>query len=77
MQIQLFRMLHNAKNMSPYVEQFTSLFAQLERMGKDAAIPEAHKAPMLLAFIDPKCPLESNAAALCTRKLVSVLGTMF
>ena len=37
-------------------------------MGKDAAIPETHKAPMLLASIDPKGPLESTAAALRTKE---------
>jgi len=44
-----------------------SLFAQLERMGKDSAIPETHKAPMLLASIDPECSLESTSAALRTK----------
>ena len=53
--------------MSSYVDKYSSLFAQLESMGKDIAIPESHKAPMLLASIDPKCPLESTAAALRTK----------
>lgn len=38
-------------------------------MGKDAAIPETHKAPMLLASIDPNCSLESTAAALRTKEV--------
>ena len=66
-QTQLFRMSYTNQNMSVYVDQYTSLFSQLERMGKDAAIPETHKAPMLLASIDPKCSLESTAAALRTK----------
>ena len=66
-QTQLFRMRYTDQNMSSYVDKYTSLFAQLEQMGKDAAIPETHKAPMLLASIDPKCPLESTAAALRTK----------
>lgn len=66
-QTQLFRMSYKGQNMSSYIDQFTSLFSQLERMGKDAAIPETHKAPMLLASIDPYCSLESTAAALRTK----------
>lgn len=66
-QTQLFRMTYTNQNMSSYVDKYTSLFAQLERMGKDAAIPESHKAPMLLASIDPQGPLESTAAALRTK----------
>lgn len=67
-QTQLFRMSYKGQNMSEYIDQYTSLFAQLERMGKDAAIPESHKAPMLLASIDPDGPLESTAAALRTKE---------
>lgn len=66
-QTQLFRMTYNGQNMSSYIDKFTSLFSQLERMGKDAAIPETHKAPMLLASIDPQSFLESTAAALRTK----------
>ena len=66
-QTQLFRMSYKDQNMSTYVDQYTSLFAQLEKMGEEAAIPETHKAPMLLASIDPKCDLESTAAALRTK----------
>ena len=36
-------------------------------MGKDSAIPESHKAPMLLASIYQTCTLESTAAALRTK----------
>lgn len=68
-QTQLFRMSYNGQNMSEYVDHFTSLFSQLDRMGKDAAIPESHKAPMLLASIDPSCSLESTAAALRTKAI--------
>ena len=69
MQTQLFRMSYTGQNMATYVDQFTSLFSQLERMGEDAAIPESHKAPMLLASIDPSCALESTAAALRTKDI--------
>lgn len=68
-QTQLFRMTYNGQNMSTYVDQFTSLFSQLERMGKDAAISESHEAPMLLASINPKCHLESTAVALRTKDI--------
>lgn len=39
-QTQLFRMTYKGQNMSSYIDQFTSLFSQLERMRKDAATPE-------------------------------------
>ena len=67
-QTQLFRMSYSGQDMASYVDQYTSLFSQLERMGKDAAISESHKAPMLLASIDPNCFLESTAAALRTKE---------
>lgn len=68
-QTKLFRMSYTNQNMESYVDQFISLFALLECMGKDPAIPESPKAPMLLASIDPKCALESTAAALRTKKV--------
>ena len=66
-QTQLFRMSCNGQDMSSYIDQYTSLFSQLERMGKDSAIPDSHKAPMLLASIDQACSLESTATALRTK----------
>ena len=63
-QTQLFLMSYSEQDMTTYVDQYTSLFSQLERMGKDVAIPESRKAPMLLASIDPNSFLESTAAAL-------------
>ena len=71
-QTQLFRMSYTGQNMSTYIDQYTSLFSQLERMGKDAAIPETQKAPLLLASIDPNCPLESTAAALRTKDITEL-----
>lgn len=65
-------MTNNGQNMSDYVDQFAALFSQLDRMGKDAAIPESYKAPMLLACIDPNCSFKSTAAALRT-KVISEL----
>lgn len=66
-QTQLFRMSYNGQNMTEYIDHYSSLFAQLDRMGNDAAIPESHKPTMLLASINPKCSLESTAAALRTK----------
>jgi len=71
-QTQLFRMSYHSQDMSTYIDQYTTLFSQLERMGKDAAVPESHKAPMLLASIDPNCALESTAAALRTKEVVEL-----
>lgn len=53
-QTQLFRMSYTGQNRSNYIDQFTSLLSQLERMGKDIAIPNTRKAPVPLASIDPK-----------------------
>lgn len=66
-QTQLFRMTYTDQDMSTYVDHYTYMFAQLKQMGKDIAIPDTHKAPMLLASIDPHGPLESAAAALRTK----------
>lgn len=68
-QTQLFRMSYNGQNMASYIDQYSSLFSQLERMGKDTAIPESHKGPMLLASINPDSALESTAAALRTKEV--------
>lgn len=68
-QTQPFRMAYTNQSMTSYIDEYTSLFSKLESMGKDAAIPESHKAPMLLASIDPNCPLESTAAALRTKEV--------
>lgn len=62
--------------MSSYVDQYTSIFAQLEHMGQDAAIPESHKAPILLAVVDANCAIESTAAALGPKKTVSAPGIL-
>ena len=66
-QTQLFRMRYTGQDMSRYIDEYTTLFNQLEFMGKDIAIQEAHKAPMLLASIDPSSDLEPTAAALRTK----------
>lgn len=65
-QTQLFCVSSSGQNMHDYIDQYMSLFLQLERMGKDAAILQTNKAPMLLASINPNCSLESTAAALRT-----------
>ena len=66
-QTQLFRMRYTGQDMSRYIDEYVTLFSQLEFMGKDIAVPEAHKAPMLLASIDPDSDMESIAAALRTK----------
>lgn len=68
-QTQLFHMQYTDQNTLEYVDKHTSLFSQLEQMGKDAPIPETHKASILLASTDPKCSLESTAVALRTKKV--------
>lgn len=72
-QTQPFRMSYNNQNISKYIDQFTSLFSQLDRTGKEAAIAESHKAPMFLASMDPNSPLKITAAALRIDKM-SELG---
>ena len=52
------------ENMSKYVDEFEVLFNQLERMGEKVAIPETHKAPLLLASLGHGSALESTVAAL-------------
>lgn len=39
--------------MSKYVDEYSSLFSQLEIIGKEISIPEIHKSLMFLASIDP------------------------
>lgn len=51
-------------SMPRYIDEFESLFAQLERMGEDAAIPESHKAILLLASLTHYSSLKSTVAAL-------------
>ena len=68
-QAQLFRMSYNDQDMASYIDRFFSLFSQRERMGKDAAIPECHKAPMLLASTNPESPSELTAAPLRTKEI--------
>lgn len=41
-------------------------------MGKDVAITETHKEPMLLASIDPACAFESTAAAFRTKDVAEL-----
>lgn len=66
-QTQLYRMKYQGQDMSNYIDEYTSLFSQLEFMGRDVAIPDSHKAPMLLASINPSSEMESIAAALRTK----------
>lgn len=54
-------------DMPKYIDEFETLFAQLERMGPETKISESHKAPLLLASMGNSSPLESTFAALRTR----------
>eukprot|EP00171_Calliarthron_tuberculosum_P011068 IDg11068t1 len=64
--------------MSSYIVSYDSLLSQLEINGKDAAITETHREPVLLASIDPDRILESTAAALhnTARALAAALKTV-
>lgn len=68
-QTQLLWMRYTSQNMSSYVDKYASLFSQLERMGQGAASPKSHKAPILLASIDPGCVLESTSVALRAKEV--------
>lgn len=76
-QTPLFRMSYQSQNMSLYIDQFKSLFLQLKRMSKDAATPETHKAPMLLASIDLNCSLETTAAPLRLKRYLILRVNMW
>lgn len=66
---QLFRILYAGQNMASYIDQFYALFSELDTMEKDAAIPETHKAPKLLASIDSTFELQPTTAALRTKEV--------
>ena len=55
------------QDMAKYVDEFETIFAQLEIMGSSTAIPETFKAPLLLSSIGTNTPLESTVAALRLR----------
>lgn len=54
-------------NMGKFIDEFETLFSQLERMGTETKIPESHKAPLLLASMGTTSQLESTVAALRTK----------
>eukprot|EP00171_Calliarthron_tuberculosum_P019463 IDg19463t1 len=62
----------NTMSMPKFVDEFETLFAQLERMGEDTAVPESHKAPLLLASIGHESELESTVAALRLKDTASL-----
>eukprot|EP00171_Calliarthron_tuberculosum_P002471 IDg2471t1 len=66
-QTQVYRKVYGGGDMAKFIDEFSSLFSKLDRMGEDAAIPESHKAPMLLVSIPVESPLELTAAALRTK----------
>lgn len=47
-------------------------FSHLERMGKESAMPESHKAPKLLASINPSSALEVTAAEWRTKDVIDL-----
>lgn len=53
--------------MGKFIDEFWSLFAQLERMGHKTKIPESHKAPLLLASLESASQLGITVAALRTK----------
>ena len=65
-QTQLYSMNYKNQDISKYIDEFTTLFSQLDFVGKKIGILEPHKAPMLLASIDPSSTMEPIAAALRT-----------
>lgn len=54
----------NIKNIGAYIDEFESLFAQLEIMGNDTDVPESHKLALLLASMGTTSILESSVAVL-------------
>ncbi len=59
----------DSMNTSKYIDEFSQLFSQLEMMGDSAMLPEAHKAPILLASLGTSSRLENTAAALRLKDL--------
>lgn len=55
------------QDMGRYIDEFESLFSQLDKMGSNVSVPETHKAPLLLASLGTSSPLESTVAALRLR----------
>ncbi len=51
------------------IDEFAQLFAQLENMGQHLAIPETHKAPLLLGSLGDNSNLESTATALRLKEI--------
>ena len=62
----------NHENMAKYIDEFESLFAQIEKMGKEAAVPETHKAPILLASMGTSSQMESIVAVMRMRDTVDL-----
>lgn len=66
----LYTKRFNGKDhMSKYIDEFESLFGQLERMGAETKVPDSHKAPLLLASLGTHSLLESSVAALRLRDI--------
>lgn len=54
--------------MAKYVDEFESLFLQLERMGDDTKIPQSHKTLLLLEIMNNSSLIESTVVALRTQE---------
>jgi hypothetical protein len=76
-QTQLERKTYNGGNMGTFIDKFGTLFSQRERSGKDAAIPESHKAPMLLTTFHIDSLLDLTAAALRTKEVADLFWEFF
>ena len=63
----LYRTKYTGGSMSKHCDDIASIIAQLDRMGKEVALPESHKGVLLLASIGNESDYESTAAALRTR----------
>lgn len=50
-QTQLFHRSYAGQNISEYIDEYTTTFFKLDRMGRDAATPETQKAAALLPLI--------------------------
>lgn len=61
---------YNGKyNMAKYIDEYETLFAQLEKMGDKAKIPETHKVPLLLASLGTNSVWKTTVASLRLREI--------
>lgn len=56
-------------DMTTYVDEFKTFFAELKRIGADSEITESHKAPLHLDSMENTSRLKSTVAALRTKDI--------